>query len=63
MFVKNIFYKDRVGQWTITTKYHRNRYGTMFPGTKVMIMDVKPNGGYSIQDEDGNLITNIGWGI
>lgn len=52
--------KDRIGEWTVTKTAHSNYFGTMEIGTKVQIMDVTEKG-YSIQDEDGNLITGIGW--
>lgn len=50
----------KIGDWVITQKNHENMFGTMENGTKVQVMDIT-NKGYSIQDEDGNLITECGW--
>lgn len=51
-----------IGDWVITTKDHKNCYGVMEAGTKVQIMDIGERG-YDIQDEDGNLVTEIGYVI
>lgn len=47
-----------IGDWVITTKDHKNYYGVMETGTKVQIMDIGEHG-YAIQDEYGNLITEV----
>lgn len=58
-FIKN---EDpyKIENWVTTTKEHSNLAGTMEIGTKVQIMN-KTEHGYSIQDEEGNLITECGW--
>ena len=52
-----------IGDWTETTEKHESLYGTFTVGSKVKIIDIDPVRGYSIEDEDGNRMLEIGWTV
>ena len=51
----------KIGDWTITRKSHSACCGTMTAGSRVKITDIDPMRGYTIVDEEGNRISEIGW--
>ena len=58
-FIKNE--SPKIGDWTITQKSHSACCVTMTAGSRVKITDVDPMRGYSIVDEEGNRLSEIGW--
>lgn len=58
-FIKNE--SPKIGDWTITRISHSACCGTMTAGSRVKITDVDPMRGYSIVDEEGNRLSEIGW--
>ena len=52
-----------IGDWIETTVEHNSLYGTFTVGTKVKIIDIDPMRGYSIEDETGNRMLEIGWTV
>lgn len=53
----------KIGDWVITTKRHASMAGAFTKGSKVKIIDIDPVRGYSICDEHGNRMCEIGWQI
>ena len=49
-----------IGDWTETTVEHESLSGTFTAGSKVKIIDIDPMRGYSIEDEVGNRMIEIG---
>ena len=49
-----------IRDWTETTVEHNSLCGTFTVGTKVKIIDIDPMRGYSIEDETGNRMLEIG---
>ena len=52
-----------IGDWTETTVEHNSLCGTFTVDTKVKIIDIDPMRGYSIEDETGNRMLEIGWTV
>ena len=52
-----------IGDWTKTMEKHESLSGTFTVGTKVKIIDIDPTWGYSVEDEYGNRILEIGWTV
>lgn len=60
-FVKHIL--PEIGDWVVTKKTHTNiGVGTMEVGTEVRIIGVSERG-YDIEDDEGNIVCEIGWEI
>ena len=57
-FIKNE--TPKICDWTITTKSHSCLRGTMVRGTRVKIIGIESMRGYSIEDEEGNCVLEIG---
>ena len=51
------------GDWARTTRTYSCLRGTMARGTLVKIIGIDSMRGYSIQDQEGNCILEIGWSI
>ena len=51
-----------IGDWLITKKTHTNFAGTMEVGTEVKIIGVGIRG-YDIEDDEGNIVREIGWEV
>ena len=49
-----------IGDWIETTVAHNSLCGIFTVGTKVKIIDIDPMRGYSIEDETGNRMLEIG---
>ena len=58
-FIKNEI--PKIGDWTRTTRSHSCLHGKMVRGTRVKIIAIDSMRGYSIEDEDGNRVLEIGW--
>ena len=58
-FIKNE--SPKIGDWTITRISHSACCWTMTAGSRVKITDVDPMRGYTIVDEEGNRLSEIGW--
>ena len=52
-----------IGDWAETTEKHESLSGTFTVGSKVKIIDIDPMWGYSVEDEDGNQMWEIGWTV
>lgn len=52
-----------IGDWVETTVEHESLSGTFTVGSKVKIIDIDPMWGYSVEDEDGNQMWEIGWTV
>ena len=59
-FIGNAVKTPCIGDWVITTRPFGNYYGRLEPGTKVQITDITDRG-FTIQDADGNLMSECGW--
>ena len=59
-FIKNK--TPNIGDWIIIKKTHTNFAGTMEVGTKVQIIGIGIRG-YDIQDDEGNIVREIGWEV
>ena len=53
----------QIGDFVVTTKQHESMEGIFLKGSTVIITDIDPIRGYSIEDEDGNRMVEIGWEI
>jgi hypothetical protein len=51
-----------IGDWVITKRTHTNSAGTMDVGTEVKVIGVGIRG-YDIEDDEGNVVCEIGWEI
>lgn len=49
-----------IGDWVVTTKVHESMSGKFTKGSRVKITDIGERG-YSIEDEEGNRVVEIGW--
>ena len=58
-FIKNE--TPKIGDWTKTTSSHSCLRGKMVRGTRVKIIAIDSMRGYSIEDEEGNCVLEIGW--
>ena len=54
---------NKIGDWVITNKPHESLGGVFTVGSKVKIVDIDPVRGYTIEDEYGNKMYEIGWKI
>lgn len=52
-----------IGDWIETTVEHESLSGTFTVGSKVKIIGIDPMWGYSVEDEDGNQMWEIGWTV
>ena len=52
-----------IGDWVETTVEHESLSGTFTAGSKVKIIGIDPMWGYSVEDEDGNQMWEIGWTV
>jgi len=55
--------RPKIGDWVITNKRHESMTGIFTEGSKVKIIDIDSIRGYSIEDEYGNIMYEIGWKI
>lgn len=57
--------KIEVGDYVITTKKHKHPCGIGYfeKGTRVKVTEIDNMRGYSIADDEGHSITEIGWVI
>lgn len=53
----------KIGDWVTTTRVHESMISKFTKGSKVKITDINPIRGYTIEDEDGNRLCEIGWCI
>ena len=53
----------KIGDWVTTKRVHSCLNGTMTRGSHVKIIDIDSIRGYSIEDEKGNCVLEIGWTI
>ena len=53
----------KIGDWVTTKRVHENLLGKMTRGSRVKIVDIDQMRGYTIEDEDGNRVSEIGWEI
>lgn len=55
----------KVGDRVVTTRKHNHPWGIGYfeKGTEVIVTDIDNMRGYSIEDDDGHSITEIGWVI
>lgn len=60
-FIKNE--SPKIGDWARTTRTYSCLRGTMLRGSLVKIIGIDSMRGYSIEDEDGNCVLEIGWTI
>ena len=60
-FIKNN--SPKIGDLVITKRVHSCLNGTMTRGSLVKIIDIDSMRGYSIEDEKGNRVREIGWTI
>lgn len=58
-FIKNN--TNELGKWVVTTKEHSSLSGTFTVGSRVKIVDIDHNRGYTIEDKYGNRMIEIGW--
>ena len=59
-YIKNNTHE--IGNWVYTTRVHESMVGKFTKGSRVKITDIGERG-YTIEDEDGNRICEIGWEI
>ena len=59
-YIKNNTHE--IGDWVVTTRVHESMSGKFTMGSKVKITDIGERG-YSIEDENGNRVVEIGWEI
>lgn len=57
-YIKNNTYE--IGDWVLTTRVHESMAGKFTKGSLVKITDIGERG-YSIEDEEGNRVLEIGW--
>ena len=53
---------NEIGNWVVTTRVHDSMVGKFTKGSRVKITDIGERG-YSIEDENGNRVVEIGWVI
>lgn len=58
-YIKNNI--NSIGTQVITTIIHSSLSGTFTKGSKVKIIGINPIYGYSIEDDEGNKMYEIGW--
>lgn len=59
-YIKNNTHE--IGNWVVTTRVHESMTGKFTKGSRVKITDIGERG-YSIEDEYGNRVCEIGWVI
>ena len=59
-YIKNNTHE--IGNWVVTTIVHDSMTGKFTKGSRVKITDIGERG-YSIEDENGNRVVEIGWVI
>lgn len=52
---------NSIGTQVTTTIIHSSLSGTFTKGSKVKIIGIDPIRGYSIEDDEGNKMYEIGW--
>lgn len=57
------YHKNNIGDTVKTSLVHENFLGYFEVGTEVKIVDADPFRGYTIEDEHGHRISEIGWVI
>ena len=55
--------RHEIGDVVVTERTHSSLAGTFTKGSKVKVVDIDPIRGYSIEDENGNCMCEIGWVI
>lgn len=60
-YIKNS--TNEIGSLVITTREHSSLIGKFTKGSIVKITDIDPVRGYTIEDENGNKVSEIGWTI
>lgn len=58
-FIKNN--TNKIGDWVVTEMEHSSLCGTFTVGSQVKVVDIDPIRGYTIEDAEGNRISEIGW--
>lgn len=60
-YIKNS--TNEIGNVVTTTREHSSLLGKFTTGSHVKIVDIDPIRGYTIEDENGNRVSEIGWTI
>jgi hypothetical protein len=60
-YIKNS--TNDIGDVVTTTREHCSLLGKFTTGSLVKIVDIDPVRGYTIEDENGNRVSEIGWMI
>lgn len=60
-YIKNS--TNEIGSIVTTTREHDSFLGKFTKGSIVKITDIDPVRGYTIEDENGNKVCEIGWTI
>ena len=60
-YIKNS--TNEIGSLVTTTREHDSILGKFTKGSIVKITDIDPVRGYTIEDENGNKVCEIGWTI
>ena len=60
-YIKNS--TNEIGNVVTTTREHSSLLGKFTKGSHVKIVDIDPVRGYTIEDENGNRVSEIGWTI
>ena len=58
-YIKNS--TNDIGDVVTTTREHSSLLGKFTKGSHVKIVDIDPVRGYTIEDENGNRVSEIGW--
>lgn len=58
-YIKNS--TNKIGNVVTTTREHSSFLGKFTKGSLVKIVDIDPVRGYTIEDEFGNRVSEIGW--
>lgn len=58
-YIKNS--TNEIGNIVTTTREHSSLLGKFTTGSRVRIVDIDPVRGYTIEDKDGNRVSEIGW--
>ena len=60
-YIKNS--TNEIGNMVTTTREHSSLLGKFTTRSHVKIVDIDPVRGYTIEDENGNRVSEIGWTI
>lgn len=60
-YIKNS--TNEIGSIVTTSREHTSILGKFTKGSHVKIVDIDPVRGYTIEDENGNRVGEIGWTI